>query len=150
MLRDTFNNHTTEITVSLHILLEESLFYMKAKQDYKHSNLIRKNTYLFWNYYIYLVENPLHCGRQSNSSYMSIFLKNIFFVSLLPHTSKFGFKISSTPIWFKNHFGKLKTETVTKIFANKYFPFYPIPSKGMFYCVMKIDGSMPREGELDN
>ena len=37
-----------------------------------------------------------------------------------------------------------------KIFANKYFPYYPIPSKGMFYCVMKIEGSMPREGELDN
>ena len=47
MLRDTFNNHTTEITVSLHILLEESLFYIKAKQDYKHSNLIKNNTYLF-------------------------------------------------------------------------------------------------------
>jgi len=73
MLRDNFNNHTTEITVSLHILLEESLFYIKAKQDYKHSNLIRNNTYSFWNYYIYLVEYPLQCGRQSNSSYMSIF-----------------------------------------------------------------------------
>ena len=47
MLRDNFNNHTTEITVSIHILLEESLFYIKAKQDYKHSNLIRNNTYSF-------------------------------------------------------------------------------------------------------
>ena len=40
MLRDTFNNHTAEITVSLHILLEESLFYIKAKQDYKHKEII--------------------------------------------------------------------------------------------------------------
>ena len=49
MLRDTFNNHTAEITVSLHILLilYKSLFYIKAKQDYKHSNLIRNNTYSF-------------------------------------------------------------------------------------------------------
>ena len=54
----------------------------------------RNNTYLFWNYYIYLVEYPLHCGRQSNSSF---FFKNIFFVSLLPHTSKFGFKIRFYP-----------------------------------------------------
>ena len=130
-----------------HITFEESLFYMKAKQDYKHSNLIRKNTYLFWNYYIYLEEYPLHCGRQSNFSYMSIFFKNIFLSPCYPTNPNLNLRLDSTPIWFNNHFGKLKTETVTKIFANKYFPFYPIPSKGMFYCVMKIEGLVCLERE---